>query len=284
MNPKQRKRLKKIIKTHHQIKTNSYIDQLTDYRNLFDAFPPVKYLINNVLESNRLLQNGLLPQPLPKLLLPDNIQDSIFAAVQAKYPADDPAGDKIWNRYVAALPKLDQLLRNYRDYLESTYGMWSYTNSLFIKQLSQLVNGQPVLEVMAGNGYISKGLKNLNPEQTIFTTDSQDWLDENETGKHPVTTIEPLDALSAFDKYKATVKFVIMSWAPDKQLTDWQLLQAIRTSNEPIKLLVIGEQNGATNSKQFWQNVHIVTSEQIDHINEQFSSFDLINEQLFQCE
>lgn len=225
MNPKQRKRLKKVLKQHHQIKPNSYIQQLTDYRDLFDAFPPIKYLVNNVLESNRLLQNGLLPQPLPKLLLPDNIQDTIFADVQAKYASDDPRGDQQWSRYTEALPELDRLLRNYRDYLETTYGMWSYTNSLFIKQLSQLLDGQPVLEVMAGNGYISKGLKNLNPHQTVITTDSQSWISENETGKHPVTTIEPLDALVAFDKYENKIKYIIMSWAPDKQTTDWELLQ-----------------------------------------------------------
>lgn len=284
MNPKQRKQLKKIIKRHHQVKPNDYIQQLTNYRDLFDNFPSIKYLINNILESNRLLQNGLLPQPLPKLLLPEDIQDTIFADVQAKYKPADPAGDQQWSQYNEALPALDRLLRNYRDYLETTYGMWSYTNSLFIKQLSQLLDGQPVLEVMAGNGYISKGLKNLDTHQTVITTDSKEWLTENETGKHPVTSIEPLDALTAFTKYEKQIKYVIMSWAPDKQTTDWELLQQIRTSNQKITLLVIGEKNGATNSKAFWQNVKIVANEQIDQINVQFKSFDLIDEKLFECE
>lgn len=283
MNPKQRKRLKKVIKRHQQARPNDYISELTSYRELFDAFPAIKYLISNVLESNRLLQNGLLPQPLPKLLLPDNIQDTIFAAIQAKYAPDDPLGDQQWTRYTDALPKLDRLLRNYRDYLETTYGMWSYTNSLFVKQLSQLINGEPVLEVMAGNGYISKGLKNLNPQQTVITTDSQDWVKENETGKHAVTVIEPLDALSAFDKYNSKIKYVIMSWAPDKQTTDWDLLQKIRASKQDITLLVIGEQNGATNSSVFWHNVNIISNQQIERINAQFKSFDLIDEKLFAC-
>lgn len=284
MNPKQRKRLKKVIKQHRQVKPNDYISALTNYRDLFDAFPAIKFLINNVLESNRLLQNGLLPQPLPKLLLPDNIQDTIFTAIQSKYAPGDPIGDQQWSLYTTALPKLDQLLRNYRDYLEATYGMWSYTNSLFIKQLSQLIDGNPVLEVMAGNGYISKGLKNLNPHQTVITTDNQAWTTENETGNHPVTAIEPLDALTAFEKYQAKIKYVIMSWAPDKQTTDWELLQKMRTSKQAVKLLVIGEQNGATNSTSFWDNVNIVANQQIDQINTQFESFDLINEKLFECE
>ena len=95
---------------------------------------------------------------------------------------------------------LDRLLRNYRDYLEATYGMWSYVNAPYIKALSEYLHGRPTLEIMAGNGYISSGLRNLRPAQTIFATDSTDWTKENETGKHPVTTIEPLDALAAIEK------------------------------------------------------------------------------------
>ena len=75
MNPKKLKQLKKRVKKAHQIVNEpSYIQELNTYRDLFDDFPPVKYLINNVLESDRLLKNGLLPQPLPKLLLPDTFK------------------------------------------------------------------------------------------------------------------------------------------------------------------------------------------------------------------
>lgn len=70
-----------------------------------------------------------MPQPLPKLLLPDNIQDTIFKKVNEQFPQGDPRGDKLWNKYSEALPKLDKALRNYRDYLEETYGMWSYVNA-----------------------------------------------------------------------------------------------------------------------------------------------------------
>ena len=185
MNPKQLKKLKKQVKKAHQVvKKQPYIEQLMTYRDLFDDFPQIKFLINNVLESDRLIKNGLLPQPLPKLLLPDNIQDIIFKKVNEQYPQGNPEGDRLWNRYVDALPKLDRLLRNYRDYLEATYGMWSYVNAPYIKALSEYLHGRPTLEIMAGNGYISSGLRNLRPAQTIFATDSTDWTKENETGKH----------------------------------------------------------------------------------------------------
>ena len=98
MKPKKLKQLKKRAKKAHQaLQQAPYIKQLLSYRELFDDFPPIKYLINNALESDRLLKNGLLPQPLPKLLLPDDIQDTIFQAVNRQYPQGDPHGDALWN-------------------------------------------------------------------------------------------------------------------------------------------------------------------------------------------
>lgn len=282
MNPKKLKRLKKRVKKAQRATHRApYIKQLLDYRELFNDYPPIKYLINNALESDRLLKNGLLPQPLPRLMLPDDIQDTIFKTVNRQYPQGDPRGDALWNRYSDALPKLDKALRNFRDYLEDTYGMWSYTNAPFAKALSGYLNGAPVLEVMAGNGYISKGLRNNDPHQEIHTTDSQAWVTENETGKHPVTKIEKLDAISAIKKYGQDVKFVIMSWAPDKGETDWEVLQLLRQSYPNIRLLVIGEKDGATNSKKFWQEARLSQDDRLRQVNQQLHSFDLIDEQIY---
>lgn len=282
MNPKKLKQLKKRVKRAQQaVHQAPYISELMRDRDLFDDFPEVKYLINNALESDRLLMNGLLPQPLPTLLLPDDIQDTIFKQVNQQYPQGDPRGDQLWNKYSAALPKLDKSLRNFRDYLEDTYGMWSYVNAPFAKALADYLNGAPVLEIMAGNGYISKGLRNNNANQRIYTTDSQAWTRENETGKHPVTTIEKLDAISAIKKYGDQVDYVIMSWAPDKEEVDWDVLQLLRHDYPDVKFLVIGEQDGATNSKKFWQEAQLSQDEGLQKVNQQLHSFDLIDEQIY---
>lgn len=281
MNPKKLKKLKKRVKKAQQaVHQAPYISELMHDRDLFDDFPEIKYLINNALESDRLLKNGLLPQPLPTLLLPDDIQDTIFNQVNQQYPKGDPRGDQLWNKYSAALPKLDRALRNFRDYLEDTYGMWSYVNAPFAKALADYLNGAPVLEIMAGNGYISKGLRN-NANQQIYTTDSQAWTKENETGKHPVTKIEKLDAISAIKKYGDQVDYVIMSWAPDKGETDWDVLQLLRQDHPDVKFLVIGEKNGATNSKKFWQEAQLSQDEDLQKVNQQLHSFDLIDEQIY---
>lgn len=284
MNKKQLKKLKHQNKLHHQAiaqKSAPYIQQLKDYAKLFDDFGEIKFLINNVIESDRLIQNGLLPQPLPKLLLPDNIQDTIFQAVNAKYPQGDLQGDALWNRYTVALPKLDKLLRNYRDYLEETYGMWSYPNAMFVNALSDYLDGAPVLEIMAGNGYLSKGLRQHNPAEAIYTTDSTEWKAENQTGRHPVTKIEALDALSAIKKYGQQVDYVLMCWSPDKLTIDMDVLNLIRNQYPQLKLLVIGEKNGATNSAEFWHNAKLSQDSRLQKVNQQISHFDLIDEQIY---
>ncbi|GKT03650.1 SAM-dependent methyltransferase [Furfurilactobacillus sp. WILCCON 0119] len=289
MTPKQLRKLKQQVKHHepaldqnglnpHAGAHNDYIRQLTHFREQFADFSEAVFLINQVLEADRLLSRGLLPQPLPELLLPETLQDTIYQTILARYPLGDPRGDTVWNALSTALPQLDEALRGFRDYLEATYGMWAYISAPFVNDLSQYLNGRPTLELMAGNGYISKGLRDKRPQQTIFTTDSKDWTKENETGKHPVTAIEPLDALAAIAKYGHQVDAIIMSWSPDGQDIDWQVLSAIRQLTPQPEFIVIGEQNGATDSKVFWTNAHLTAP---TSLNKHFSHFDLIHDHVY---
>lgn len=277
MNPKQLKKLKRNLKQKNN-KPN-YIQRMNGYRELFSEFPQIVFLVNHVLESDRLLSRGLLPQPLPLLELPENIQDTIFESITQQYPIGDPRGDQLWDKYSQELPKLDQLLRSYRDYLEEHYGMWCYISAPFIDKLANYINGKSVLEVMAGNGYISKGLRDKG--QTAIATDSLDWTKENETGRNLVTDVEKLDAINAIQKYGKQVKFVIMSWSPDGLSIDQDILNAMRTTNPDSKLICIGERNGATNSAEFWQMAQYVDENTAETLNKYHQPFDLIQDQVY---
>lgn len=280
MNPKKLKQLKKQVKKNA---TAPYIDQLLHFRDLFQNDPKVLVLINNVLEADRLLAAGLAPQQLPELQVPDDFQDELFQRINTTYAMDDPQGDAEWNQLSAALPKVDKLLRDFRDYIEDRYGMWAYISAPFLKDLADFVGQAPVLEVMAGNGYISKGLKRLHPHQTIITTDSKAWTKEahNQTGKQPVTSIEGLDAVSAFNKYADQIKYVIMAWSPDKLTMDWDLLQAIRANDHDITLICLGEKHGATGSKQFWDHATYLDDPAVDQLNAHYRHFDLIHDAVY---
>ncbi|GAB6092809.1 SAM-dependent methyltransferase [Furfurilactobacillus curtus] len=283
MNPKQRKKLKRqfphVRQPHLAPRSNSdYITKMQAFREQFTDYSAAVFLINQVLEADRLLAAGLLPQPLPPLLLPDNYQDTIYQTLLAKYPLGDPIGDQKWATLSAALPKLDHQLRDFRDYLEATYGMWAYISAPFTNDLSNYLKGVPTLELMAGNGYISKGLRDHDANQTLYVTDSTAWTNENETGRHPVIEVEPLDALAAIAKYGTNVDAIIMSWSPDGQEIDWQVLQAVRQLPNAPQLIVIGEKGGATGSTAFWQ--HAKLTENAD-LNRHFHDFDLIKDRVY---
>lgn len=277
------KKLKKIRQqariTKKRSTTNNYLDDIRKYDTLFQDFPQISFLTHNVLESDRLISQGLPPQSLPLLQIPDNFQDTLFQAILKKYPMGDSRGDALWNQYTQALPNLDKQLRSFRDYLEAHYGMWAYIAAPFLKDLAHFINGAPTLEVMAGNGYISAGLQQLG--QPIIATDSKDWTKENETGKHALTDIEPLSALNAWEKYQRQIKFVIMSWSPDGVPVDWQLLKAIRESNSDVQLICIGEKFGSSGSRQFWKNASYVDPEGTKKLNQHFSHFDLVHDQVY---
>lgn len=276
------KQKKKLLKNKHKSsapKETDYIQNMLHYRDLFNDFPEIKWLINNVVESDHLIKAGLLPQSLPELILPDQIQDQVFTTINAQFPKGDSEGDRRWNQLSAALPKLDKALRSYRDYLEQQYGMWAYISAPFIKSLAAYVGQSPVLEIMAGNGYISKGLRDLGVK--VYPTDSLEWIDENQTGRHQVIPIEKLDAVSAVKAYQDKVKYVIMSWSPDKKTIDLDVLNAIRKADNDLELIVIGEKNGATNSSEFWQAAHYIHQDAAKTLNKYHQPFDLIKDQVY---
>lgn len=280
MNPKKLKKLKRQLKKERPVSTtNNYITRLERYRELFKQNSMITFLINQILESNRLIQQKLLPQQLPVLELPEDIQDQIFNQIKDQYPLGDPRGDQLWEKLTAELPKLDKLLRSYRDYLEETYGMWAYISASFISDLAHYLADRPTLEVMAGNGYISHGLR--LKQQNVYATDSLDWVQENETGKHLVTEVEKLDAISAIEKYGNQVDFVIMSWSPDGVPIDVQILEKLRSLTKQPTLICIGEPHGATNSAGFWKTAKLVEPENTQQLNQHYQPFDLIHDQLY---
>ncbi|WP_203642440.1 SAM-dependent methyltransferase [Levilactobacillus andaensis] len=280
MNPKKLKKLKKKVRhlPMSQRKT-AYMDRMAAYYKQFNDFPAAKILISNILLADKMLAAGDLPQQLPLLQLPDDIQDQIFQKLASQYPTGDAKGDQLWNELTDALPQLDHDLRSFRDYLENHYGMWAYTSAPFVADLAKFVDDRAVLEVMAGNGYISKGLRDAH--KTVYATDSQTWTAENETGRHALTTIEPLGAVEAFQKYQDKIGVVVMSWSPDGLPVDWELLQAIRESKTDVDFVVIGEKDGATDSAAFWSHAELVENAATRQLNRHFTPFDLVKDHAY---
>ena len=261
---------------------NNFISKLNYYQNQFGYIKSINSLISITLLADEALSTNNFPPTLPKLEIPETLIEDIYQEILKQFPeTSDP--EEILGQAAQSLNDLDSILRNFREYLIETYGMWGYVSSAFLRDLSGYINNAPTLEIMAGNGYISGGLRLLNPKTKITATDNFDW-DGQDVLPNPITKVVQLDALKAVQEYSQSVEIIILSWAPENNQIDKQILEHLRATGfftKGGKFIVIGEKNGATNSKDFWS---IANLEEIPALNKNHQSFDLIDERVYLVE
>ncbi|MFT8714711.1 MAG: SAM-dependent methyltransferase [Leuconostoc pseudomesenteroides] len=170
-----------------------------------------------------------------------------------------------------ALMPLDDDLAMFRQEIIQTFGIWHIPNQRWLVDLHHFINGRSVLEIMAGNALISAGLRQLQDEVT--STDNFDWRGQDILTPKPWTHVEQEDALESVKRRSFDV--LILSWAPDTQNIDWQILTTLRNQRFTGDFIVIGEQNGVTNSPEFWQNA-ILSQPEI--LNQNHQPFDTIKD------
>lgn len=246
----------------------TYLAQVQALRQQFAALPAVCQQLDAILRNVHRLKQGQLPLAVPDL----TVSSTLFLELFQQDPTQTPT---VLEQTAA---QLAQVLGDYREYLASTFGIWSHTTPAIIADLARLP-GKHYLEIMAGNGYISAGLRHLG--QTVIATDTLEWVAENETGRQLVTEVQAMDALTAVQTYGHTVDYIVMSWSPDGIPIDWQVLQLIRQHCPQVPLLCIGEKNGCTGSAAFWQGAHYRQDQRVQQLNRHFTPFDLVHEQLF---
>ena len=264
-----------------QLTEIAYLSELLPYLDLYQNIPTIKNLLQQAIQTITALNKGQLPHALPVMELPESVIDEIQTHVLTTYPTDAQRGNALWEMLTTPLEDVDFMLRHLRDALIEFFSMYGFVSQEFVTALADYTNGEPVLEIMAGHGYLSAGLRALHPEQTIIATDNEDWhLQPDLSAAEPVTTIEALPAVAAIQKYGAKMGTVIMSWAPDTTEADWEVLQFIReqANRYAFKLLVIGEQNGATNSAAFWEHAQLTPIASLQAVQQ---SFDLIDERIY---
>lgn len=266
--------------TGRQLTEIDYLSELLSYQSLFEEIHSVTNLIQQVQQAVSAINAGLLPEQLPVLKVTDAMIADVQRFVLNKYPKQSNKGNILWAKLAEALENVDFLVRHLRDALIEYFSMYGFVSTPFVKDLSDYIAGEPVLELMAGHGYLSAGLRAYQPEQTIIATDNQAWHDQPDVNlRQPVTTVYKMSALSALKKYGDGVAVILMSWAPDTSADDLRVLQLIREQYSDKKFIVIGEKNGATNSKAFWSEAKLKPL-----LNTHHQSFDLIDERVFEVE
>lgn len=266
--------------TGRQLTEIDYLSELLSYQTIFQPIKSVNQLIEQVSQTIDAINQGFLPAQLSTLEVSDSMILDVQRYVVDKFPSQPAKGNALWGKLSESLEAVDFLVRHLRDALIEYFSMYGYVSTPFIQDLSTYLAGKPVLELMAGHGYLSAGLRSLNPDQVIIATDSQLWREQPDiTLDQPVTAVENMTGIAALEKYGQEVAVIIMSWAPDTSTADWELLQVIRKNYSAKKMLVIGEYQGATNSKVFWQQAKLKPVLATHH-----HTFDLIDEQVYEVE
>ena len=172
------------------------------------------------------------------------------------------------------LMDLEDCLTNLRQVAIENFGVWHIFSQKWLDDLAAYTQAASDnnLEIMAGNALISAFLPNTK------ATDNLEWAGQDNEHPHPWTKVENLDAVQAVEKYYQQVENIILAWAPDKDETDWKILQFLRDHDWQGKFIVIGEKNGATNSASFWQHADL----QLPQIlNRNHQHLDFIHDQAF---
>lgn len=178
---------------------------------------------------------------------------------------------------VTQLQEFDTKLGDFRSYLQNSYGYWATVTQPLMSTWSKLFPNEKYLELMAGNGYISKGFRD-NGIKSICT-DNLSWSKQSPTGNKKITDVEQIDALDAIDKYQTQVDAIVLAWSPDREEIDFEILEKIRKTE--LKFFLIGEKYGATNSKKFWDHAKIISDQRIDELNQVYPQYDLVHDKIF---
>ncbi|QFP79577.1 hypothetical protein [Latilactobacillus graminis] len=253
----------------------SYPEKLRESYLFFASVPAIQVQIQAVLTSLAQLEQGRLPiHNLPILGIDTALYlETLLQAEQGAFSTVHPA------QMQHQLQLIDHLLRNYREYLENHFGMWAYITTDLTAAFVREFPKWRFLEVMAGNGYLSAGLRQAGA--SVICTDNLAWTAENETGRQLVTPIITLDAKQAVQQYATQVDAILMSWSPNGIPIDYVLLQQLREMEHAPALFCLGERFGATNSHAFWRAARYHNDARLSRINRHLRPFDLMRDRFY---
>lgn len=130
----------------------------------------------------------------------------------------------------------------------------------FIRGLSEYIGDKKCLEIMAGQGCLSKSLQDEGVD--IITTDNYSWngsFNMNDTW----IDVEDMDCLEAIRKYGKEVSYILCSWIPYKSQIGYEALKLMNEINPECKMIVLGEGlGGCTADDLFFQHLERVDEDE----------------------
>lgn len=143
--------------------------------------------------------------------------------------------------------------------------------------LAQIINEEPVLEIMCGLGSYSHTLESLGVH--VIPTDDMSWIDY-ESSKYQnwkknawSNKIERIDAVQAIKKYGKEVGYILMSWPPQNELFAYDALLEMRKVNPACRMIYIGEKRGGCTANDDFFNELLDVSNEYPEITELRKSY-----------
>lgn len=230
-----------------------YINELVKYQKKYPNFLKLQEKITFCLT----VLNGLARKAIPdKIVNLEFSEDEIIAALS----------------FCPDILEIQDKLLDLRQVVIETYGLWHIFSQEFVFELEKFLDKKKTLQLMAGNGALAKFI----PE--IKATDNFEWQGQDIQSPTPWVEVEQIDALEAVKEYGGSVENIILEWAPDTEETDYQILKYLRQNQWQGRLIVIGEKNGATNSKPFWQKAQV---KEVHQLNVVHPAIDFIKDKVF---
>lgn len=131
-------------------------------------------------------------------------------------------------------------------------GMFCFVSWNWINPLAEWIGERKCLEVMAGRGWLTHGLRQKGV--SITATDDFSWhkLNQYKKWNNLVTDVENLDAVESVEKYGRDIDILIMAW-PFMDDTAYRVIKKLYEVNPNAVVLYCGEgYGGCTADESFF--------------------------------
>ena len=227
--------------------------------------------------------NNMIPLSKKNISILDMYISSVNMTVSwsdGRFTSEDKSEAIAYPYYILTKTYPDKRPKLYNEYsLDMTslqrFGVFSNYTKEFTDVFAEWIGNRKCLEVIAGAGILSYGLRLAGTDIIPTTLDIHGWVDYIDM--RWVDDMEIIDCIEAINKYRDEINVVIMSWPPFMEPLAYNVLMNIRDINKnreednQILLVYIGEGwGGATADDNFHESAEDVTDTTFNKVKDAF--------------
>lgn len=153
---------------------------------------------------------------------------------------------------------------------------YSLVSKSWLEPLADWIGNRKCLEIMAGNGILSYGLRDYGID--VVTTDDGSW-EQFDIKVLQWCDIGKFDCCDAIKRYRER-DIILCSWPPMNDSL-FKALQTMRSVNPDMIMIYIGEPNGCTADYQFENTAEYLFDSTILEINKLYQSWGGLHDKIY---